>query len=526
MRRIIKTTNTFEDEDGLKTTITQQAKPKKSESDNQNNDNLNLKQQQIIDSLNLGMFDSEMSEIDPNWGNNPDFQEQQSFFDAADAMKDYQDMMDENIPIAENTTVLDSPFEEDQDRLPLNFSNASEIKEDSGVFNMHPEDIHPMEFKRLADEKEEQDWANRSLGDIHPMQFSKAASDKENTPKSTKDATDIIDTDAPEVKPIINQFLVDLKKLNAEEAEYAASEIMQNLKETGFDKVKPRAFKAIALTLAAMMFGADATDAFNQGFGVVADDYATEAGVAADALKRQQDWEDFQREEAFKHGLTAPAKNATARQEINKYNNTWADSIVDDLAKDVKTLNFMKRTELKSAIMRAINEHNAVYKDDIVDLTNPSHQILFTEGINNYVAHTVANNGDSQGLSLHSFIKDLKIRAELPQYKGVLNNSHFTRGDEYSKNLKEKDRMKATNEAHEVIKSLSGILDNGVPMGMDSAIKLVNMDFLAWKETPMYKNSHKKNAEKAGLSDFLYFLTINGVYTPNNENLGSAFSKK
>jgi len=322
----------------------------------------------------------------------------------------------------------------------------------------------------------------------------------EGTPVSTvQDAENIINDEAPEIIPWINEFEQAVKEFDENEALVAAERITDKAIETGLDKVKPRAFKALTVALTSMLFGVDAVDAIESGAEVVAQDYAEEAAASAAASAAIADQAKFEREETFKAGLAIEKEKVkagiTSKQDIVKGNY--------QALKDLATLMQGKFEEVGEPnamghLQGAHDAMTAVY--GTLDLKDPKIGSAYNQAVTSFLKYKAHQPNGVE--TLNSFMKDKIARKELSKYKSAISSQDLTSDESYES----EDSRKFISKIFSRIKQIAGATnpDTKQPFGEKEAMKKVKAAFNAHMKTQQ-GSADAKTAKGMGVTPFVWF---------------------
>ena len=326
----------------------------------------------------------------------------------------------------------------------------------------------------------------------------------EGTPISTaQEAEDIINNDAPEIIPWINEFEQAVKEFDENEALVAAERITDKAIETGLDKVKPRAFKALTVALTSMLFGVDAVDAVESGARVVAQDYAEEAAASAAQASAVADQQKFLfesgvksdlkiREERDKAGLTSSSDTTKGNYAALKDMATHFEGINPDLKES------LGMTDIMGPLQEAHAEMTRIYGQ--LNLKDSAVGSAYRKGVQGFLEEVKFNPGTTE--TMLSFMKDQIARKELTDYKGSI-----TTGDLTNKNsVESKESRKMISDIFTKIQALAGKIDPATQskIGEKGAMSAFKE---AFKEHNATQEGQAKQAEAkaAGVTPFIWF---------------------
>lgn len=376
--------------------------------------------------------------------------------------------------------------------------------EDPYVNDVDPNGV-PIGFAQAAEESIFD--GSGGIGDIEdgtPMQFAPQVSEMDEP--SEGGMMEVLVDEAPEVVPWVDEFIGYIEGVNEKEAMIAADHIMNKASETGLDKVKPRAYKALGLALASMMFGADAQDAFNQGLEVVGKDYAAEAAASAAQAQTIADQQNFMFEEGVKAEMDIKKERAKAGLEAPGKLTDRNYAAMKDMASHIQGMSKeLKDTlGLESAsghIQRAAAAIQKTYGP--MDLKDPEIGGNFMSGIEDWLMARSKNANFSE--PLESFIKDKIARTELTKYEGTLNNAHII--PEGSTNSKQQREDIAA--LFDTVMSVAGLQGSkGDRLGEAAAIKLMMQDFIDYQDVKSAQaGPDAEEARKKGMTPFVYFAS-------------------
>jgi len=320
---------------------------------------------------------------------------------------------------------------------------------------------------------------------------------------TTQDAENIINDEAPEIIPWINEFEQAVKEFDENEALVAAERITDKAIETGLDKVKPRAFKALTVALTSMLFGVDAVDAIESGAEVVAQDYAEEAAASAAASSTIADQLKFEREETFKAGLDIQKERAkaglTSSSEMTKDNYSALKDMVshfEGINPDLKET--LGMTDLMGPLQEAHAELTRTYGE--LNLKDSAVGSAYRKGVQGFLKEIKFNPGTTE--TMLSFMKDQIARKELTDYKGSITSEDLK--GKHSRESKESREM--ISNIFTKIQALAAKVDPATnsPIGEKGAM-------LAFKEAFKEHNatergsSDQAEAKAAGVTPFIWF---------------------
>ena len=320
---------------------------------------------------------------------------------------------------------------------------------------------------------------------------------------TTQEAENIINQEAPEIIPWINEFEQSVKEFDENEALVAAERITDKAIETGLDKVKPRAFKALTVALTSMLFGVDAVDAIESGAEVVAQDYAEEAAASAAASSTIADQLKFEREETFKAGLDIQKERAkaglTSSSEMTKDNYSALKDMVshfEGINPDLKET--LGMTDLMGPLQEAHAELTRTYGE--LNLKDSAVGSAYRKGVQGFLKEIKFNPGTTE--TMLSFMKDQIARKELTDYKGSITSGDLT--GEHSRESKESREM--ISNIFTKIQALAAKVDpaTGTPIGEKGSM-------LAFKEAFKEHNATQRGradqaeAKAAGVTPFIWF---------------------
>jgi len=320
---------------------------------------------------------------------------------------------------------------------------------------------------------------------------------------TTQEAENIINQEAPEIIPWINEFEQSVKEFDENEALVAAERITDKAIETGLDKVKPRAFKALTVALTSMLFGVDAVDAIESGAEVVAQDYAEEAAASAAASSTIADQLKFEREETFKAGLDIQKERAkaglTSSSEMTKDNYSALKDMVshfEGINPDLKET--LGMTDLMGPLQEAHAELTRTYGE--LNLKDSAVGSAYRKGVQGFLKEIKFNPGTTE--TMLSFMKDQIARKELTDYKGSITSEDLK--GKHSRESKESREM--ISNIFTKIQALAAKVDPATnsPIGEKGAM-------LAFKEAFKEHNatergsSDQAEAKAAGVTPFIWF---------------------
>jgi hypothetical protein len=381
---------------------------------------------------------------------------------------------------------------------PMQFAPSEMFDaEEAYVNDVDPAGI-PMGFAQAAEESVFD--GSGGIGEIEsgtPMQFAPQVSEMDEP--SEGGMMDVLVDEAPEVIPWVDEFIGYIENVNEKEAMIAADRIMNKASETGLDKVKPRAYKALGLALASMMFGADAQDAFSQGLEVVGQDYAAEAAASAMQAQAIADQQKFMFEESFKTDEAIRKETGKSKKELTNTNY----AVMKDMAAHIQTMNKELKAELglessMGHIQRAANAIQKTYGQ--MNLKDTEIGGSFYTGIEEWL---MARKNGNFSEPLESFIKDKIARTELTKYEGTLNNAHIIPEGSINSTQQRKNVAELWSKVMSVA-SLKG--NKGDRLGEAAAIKLIMQDFEDYQEVKSVQaDPDALEAKKKGMTPFVYF---------------------
>jgi hypothetical protein len=293
---------------------------------------------------------------------------------------------------------------------------------------------------------------------------------------------------------------------------------MKKASETGLDKVKPRIFKALALALASMMFGADARDAFSQGLEVVGKDYAAEAALVAAENKSLADLEDYTnkeiiksrlkiREDAAKFALENPGKIQASNNAVLKEIGTHIQGM------DPKLKDSLKLASASGHLSRALGLTNKAYGQ--IDLADPMVRGAFELSVMNWLKARSENKNYIE--PLESFVQDQIARDELVRYSPTLNIADIVPDTITNSKQQRKDVAALWSKVMTVARVSKG----GNILGESSALKLIKKDFDDYTKNKTSAEHDAREAVEKGMTPFTYFVATYVV----DDNIGRKHDK-
>jgi hypothetical protein len=450
----------------------------------------NIEEQMRMMSGNLS-YDSTSDVSDPE----SNVQKVTSITESADGSK--KTVIEEN---KTNTPIHRGEQEKTGESKPMQLAPSETFDvEDPYVNDVDPSGV-PMGLAQAAEESMFD--GSGGIGDIEdgtPMQFAPQVSEMDEP--SEGGMMEVLVDEAPEVVPWVDEFIGYIEGVNEKEAMIAADHIMNKASETGLDKVKPRAYKALGLALASMMFGADAQDAFSQGLEVVGKDYAAEAAASAMQAQTIADQQKFMFEESFKTDEAIRKETGKSKREMANTNYT----VMKDMASHIQGMDpeLKDALGLKSAMGEIQKAADSIQKSyGPMNLKDPEIGGNFYDGIENWLLARAAGNTVEP---LDSFIKDQIARAELTKYEGTLNNAHIV--PEGSTNSKQQREDIAA--LFDTVMSVAGLQGSkGDRLGEAAAIKLMMQDFIDYQDVKSAQaGPDAKEAREKGMTPFVYFAS-------------------
>jgi len=318
---------------------------------------------------------------------------------------------------------------------------------------------------------------------------------------TTQDAENTINDEAPEIIPWINEFEQAVKEFDENEALVAAERITDKAIETGLDKVKPRAFKALTVALTSMLFGVDAVDAIESGAEVVAQDYAEEAAASAAASSAIADQAKFEREELFKTNLKIQEEKAkaglTSASDMNK-SNYQALKDLATLAQGLPQFGELNVQNIFGELQAAHSEMQATYGN--LDLKDSKIGSAYNQAVKGYLDYKSHQPNGVE--TLNSFMKDKIARKELSKYKSAISSEDLTSKESYES----EDSRKFISKIFSRIQQISAATnpDTKQPFGEKEAMKKVKAAFNEHMKTQQ-GSEDAKTAKGMGVTPFVWF---------------------
>ena len=328
----------------------------------------------------------------------------------------------------------------------------------------------------------------------------------EGTPISTvQDAQNTINDEAPEIIPWINEFEQAIQDFDEKEALVAAERITDKAIETGLDKVKPRAFKALTVALTSMLFGVDAVDAIESGAQVVAQDYAEEAAASAAQASSIAEQQKFMFEKTFESDLKI-------REERDKQAGTSKSATTDsnyaalkDIASHYEGLNpelkkVMNMTDIMGPMQEAHAEMTRIYGQ--LNLKDSAIGSAYRKSIEGFVNEKNRNPGTTE--TVLSFMKDKIARKELTDYKGAITTGDMTNDN----SIESKESRKMVSDIFTKIQVLAGKVDpaTNAKIGEKGAMVAFKEAFKEHNATQRGQ-SDQAEAKAAGVTPFIWFAS-------------------
>jgi hypothetical protein len=394
-------------------------------------------------------------------------------------------------------------LEEWQNANPANYPNTPAPGTDSSIYDGEWED-HSALATSLSDVVEAKEQEAASL----EMPTTPVTTEEVNVTADADASVKVLAEEAPYELGVINDFADWAANRPEEESVKKATEIIERAKESGLDRVKPHVYKALGITLASMLFGADAATAATQGLGAVNKTFENERQVLSNAAAVQAEQEKFKFEETTKADqkirakaaeniLAAPA-NEQARilaiQDNNQKMITTLSADIDRSLSEQEKENWGVRS-VRGEVARAVAKMESTYKG--YDLTKSINQGVFSSAIENWIT------SPGRKTPLFTFIEDQIARNKLTSTGG------FAAEDFVQGSMPVEDYHSANKKIFEKMKRVAGKkLSDGLPAGEDGAGRLMREAYESFKtnNTDAFVELSREAGE-AGMSPIMFFLT-------------------